>query len=914
MLNPLIGLSGAQAAPVPPLRFDPTPMPLTMRDATGRVWGHYGYSGQQGVFYQVGNSWQHESFPATDGAETISMQKRPNGKVVCFWNGKNLAVGEKIPRIGKAATKPALSDSDSTNGEQQDMGYVLSEHCGTTSRLLCSFRAQPYSVSFSVDNNNAWIIIENKEIYRVTEAGTIEHTYSITPDQEQRLGNAALYKEVYNNLSTIVDGQGHTWFWSNFWSEGANAYLLRGFLIWDGQKMARYATLPGWSAKGPFAVDTIAPKDATHVWMGVDEHGLYSVDCVTLQAQPVREPAPKAFKYLQYITPRGGNWYVVAGARWGNEATDAAINTGQLWRLHSGKWQLLIDGLDADTSWGWHLTRPLLETRAGLWVAGSGVGLWFISHDQLERASVTPTAGRQALKVVPIDWRRGFVLQSVEELDSEPDGSIVAVDYPGRETITNLQALLSLQPSPRVRAFQTVVGITQDKQRHLWAMLSLRARALNEWNGEQWLSHALPKTYKAESPSELALDKLGRVWLLPDSNLGQTAIFDPAKPAPVAWQIFASYNQALLAQRREVNGHYVVLAPPQFARVRSEFRIHPFMAPDYSRDGRICYRSYIKQVRYYDGKVWHKWSAQQIYPTSKDHVIDMPAPPFFDHSGALCVHLDGDTWQWHEGSGWQKHAYESDPRPEAKVPDPTSVEVPRELIKQINNESSKRIGDKTGTVWLLWRKQLYKIRGNLYAPQFAAGENHPFLTANYLPQVFVDGRGNRFFKTGDDPYNYAMLLHSMPPATRVQVKANAVDSFTLSFSSPTLGAKWFKWRLDKGQWSKPQTVSLVRLDALPGGRHEVQVAAIDRNLEVDPTPAVATLWVHIDPAQQVAHYITDLAATNYELREAAVRGLAKQPVRALTALQHALAKANDDTRWWIDAAIQQCQENLREGK
>ena len=826
----LLGLlSSAHCAPAPPVRYDPTPAPVTLRDATGRLWGHYNFGGAKGLFYQENGNWQRVAFPATESADMVMVAKRPNGKIVCLWSGAGF-MGKDTPRLGPPAAPPATPPRDAEIGTHYDVmntGYKLSEHYGDTSRLLGSFSAETYRLEFFVDDANVWIITDRKDIYRIGPTGAIEHVYSLAPNEEQRLDDPLDYKEEHNAFLSMVDGLGHTWFWTDMWDEGVNAYLLRGFLLWDGHKMTRHAALPGWPTKQPFVVSALAPRDATHVWMGVDEHGLYSVDCATLQARPIKEPAPKAFRYLQSITQRGDDCYLVAGARWGNDAGDAATNTGQLWRGRDGHWQRLVDGLDEDTSWGWSVDRPLLETSEGLWVAGSGSGLWLIPHAQLARAPSAAAPQGQAVAPVPIDWRRGFVLPTVTQLTQLPDGAIEAVGYGGREIITDPRALLALRPSCRIRAFQTDIGIIQDKSRHLWTVLSLPARALNEWNGVSWLSHALPKTYKINDLSELAMDKLGRVWLLPDGGSGQTAIFDPARSPAAAWQLWPNYNQALLAQRRATQGHYVALASPQFARVRSEAEVYPYVVPDYSRDGRICYRSYAKIVNLYDGKVWHKWSARQIARASKYRIVGTLDPPYFDRAGLLRVSVDGETWQWHPGRGWQKLGEANDPRPEANVPMPTSVDIPRTLTQQINNEWSERLGDKTGTVWLLWRKQLYKIRGNLYTPQFAAGENHPFLTAGSLSQVFVDGRGNRFFKIGDSPDNYVVLPHPAPVAAQVEVKPNAPDSFTLVFSSPAPAPKWFQWRLDRGRWSAPQAATTLRLDELPGGQHQVEVMAME---------------------------------------------------------------------------------------
>jgi hypothetical protein len=46
------------------------------------------------------------------------------------------------------------------------------------------------------------------------------------------------------------------------------------------------------------------------------------------------------------------------------------------------------------------------------------------------------------------------------------------------------------------------------------------------------------------------------------------------------------------------------------------------------------------------------------------------------------------------------------------------------------------------------------------------------------------------------------------------------------------------------------------------------------------------------------------------VRDAAVAALVRQTTLALPLLQSAREKAGPDQRWWIDAAIQQIEENL----
>jgi hypothetical protein len=97
---------------------------------------------------------------------------------------------------------------------------------------------------------------------------------------------------------------------------------------------------------------------------------------------------------------------------------------------------------------------------------------------------------------------------------------------------------------------------------------------------------------------------------------------------------------------------------------------------------------------------------------------------------------------------------------------------------------------------------------------------------------------------------------------------------------------------------------------LPGGKHCLEVSAMGRDLSPDDTPAVLKFTINIDPAKQIAGYVTDLSSADIAVRERAVAGLARQPERAREALEMARPNADETTQWWIDAALSEI-ENAR---
>ena len=59
--------------------------------------------------------------------------------------------------------------------------------------------------------------------------------------------------------------------------------------------------------------------------------------------------------------------------------------------------------------------------------------------------------------------------------------------------------------------------------------------------------------------------------------------------------------------------------------------------------------------------------------------------------------------------------------------------------------------------------------------------------------------------------------------------------------TPPVRRLMYSWRVDDGAWSSYTTEAGALLTASPAGMHRVDVRAIDRNWNVDPTPAVAAV-------------------------------------------------------------------------
>lgn len=106
-----------------------------------------------------------------------------------------------------------------------------------------------------------------------------------------------------------------------------------------------------------------------------------------------------------------------------------------------------------------------------------------------------------------------------------------------------------------------------------------------------------------------------------------------------------------------------------------------------------------------------------------------------------------------------------------------------------------------------------------------------------------------------------------------------------------------------------QCILKIAGNVLRGSAKEktIEARAIDERLNVSATPAQAAFDITIEPERQIAGYVAKLENGDSSERTRAITALQRQPAIALRALRTARETANDDQRWWIDAAIQEME-------
>lgn len=846
----LLGLLPVSALAASPLKVDRTNIAWAQQDSAGVVWGIAVY-GSPGLYRWEQDAWQRVAGEGLpQGGAPVALGRGPDGAVFCLWNNPPEA-------------------------------HALTRHQGDSTRQFAQFTGPlaDYPGLFVDPGGNLWITERGPHIYRVTPEGTAESAYTIPDDQFQAQNLPRNARPVYGPVVATADGRGRVWFWSESLFAHTNLGTIQGILIFDGEKFQHHPQLAG----DPNArISIIEPADAQHMWVAVAGDQLYAVDIDTLDAVPVTPPEPRAFQTVQDIFRVDDDTYLIAGMP--SQAVPDPTGGGRssvLWRLRNGGWKKAVTGLDADLRSFPRSRRYSVSTPDGLWLGTFGNGPWFI-----------PARGGEAKL---IDWHYGYPLNRSDRLFKLSDGRLlmIAPDQ-GSAAVKPAELWAAYQSSPEVETINPYRELAQDARGNVLGILAAGDNALSDWDGQKWIKYPLPYVIKPEQLWVTSPDSLGRIWLLSRSLETPVAIFDAQRGS---FETFPTYAEALQAQ-----------LPRQ-----KDFHLDTklFFVPSFTTDGRICFRDSQTRVRYFDGGRWRNWSTNEI---AASNMVVFEGPPFFDRAGNLAVQLQGKTWEFTEQKGWQAIAREPGLGTDQELRRPRPVTMPAGCAVE---HPDSIVQDRVGTYWLTWQGQLYRAIEGLCSPQFAPDENQPFVDSRKLRDAIIDAKGNAFLASEFAPNQMEyVVLKARPPLPRTTLRAS-VDSagtVTLRFSTSTKGASWFTWRRDGGPWTAPTKSAETTIDGLPRGKHRIEAAAIDERLQIDPTPAETDVDIHVDTEAQIKALIQKLADPDYAVREKAVAALVLQSDLALPLLQSAREKAAPDQRWWIDAAVQQIEENLSKHK
>ena len=831
-----------------PWRVDSTKVSEAVQDSAGQVWG-IAYYVNWGLFRWEVDSWKSVGvLGVPSAAGPFALVRGPDGAVYCVWN--------------------AGADT-----------HAVTWHKGTSSKLLARFTGHLADRPriFVDPSGNAWITEQGRHIFRVSPQGKAECVYTIANDQFVDDGRPTDNQSGFNAVFAAVDGRGRVWFWSDSLVGGTNWASLKGVLIFDGKNFEHYAHLAGVPDR-KFSI--VEPDDAEHMWLTVVGDQLYRVDINTLTATAAPGPDPESFHFVQRVFHAGQETYIVSGPAW----TPVAERSGNgrscaLWRLRDGEWKRAVNGLDARPGLAQDPLRPFLATDQGLWLGAYGSGPWFVPNGEGERAL--------------IDWHYDYPLDGSEGLFQLADGRLLMISAnEGSIAVKPAELLAAYQSPSGVQTLNPMRPFIQDARGHILGILSTGDNALSDWDGKTWTNHPLPGGFDPGHFWRFAEDSLERIWLLPDAFGKSVTIFDPRHET---LEIHPGYSQALQAQLLH----------------REDFRLDGDLStqPSFTKKGQICYRDEWDRIRYFDGQKWLRWTSKEI-DGSNEFVFDGPA--FFDRAGNVAVNIRRKTWEFTEAGGWRPTSFEPGLGTDREKQALRSPPAPPGC--GIGNPESV-VRDRLGMYWLTYRGQLYRAIPGLCLPLFSPREHQPFIDSRKVTKVFIDLQGSAFLESYfyfNPPIGEYVIVKARQPLPKTELHATTDPSgvVKLRFDARTEGSIWFTWRIDGGSWSTPTHKREATVEWLPNGKHRIEAAAIDARLQIDPTPAEAQVAIQVDPRDQISTLIDKLNDRDYSVRDAAVAALLRQPVLALPLLRTAREKARPDQCWWIDAAIQQIEEDL----
>jgi hypothetical protein len=756
-----------------------------------------------------------------------------------------------------------------------DETYVVTRHHGHESRLIARITGGCRTSGLLPDSQGgAWMLGHENRIRHVTRDGIVRTSYTVPPPQYYAYGRPHGSSDSYEPLYATEDGQQRLWVWTDYLAGYVNYACLHGVLIWDGHSWTHHPTLDGVPDK-PF--DVIVPKDADHLWVAVPYVGLYLVDTRTLHGTRVPAPEAGAFKGVERIFRDGEDWYVLD---WAN--TDSQARWVNAWRLRQGRWRKVVQGIDTGAEYEGQPRRAWIGTAQGVYLASFGGGVYWIPHGDGQAH--------------PIDWRSGFPLTSVSALYPLPQGRCLGVEESNAVTGSVVLPLVPrgvLSPASFLRTVPMNTDcsvLVPDNRGELWGLPSLdHGTAIGEWDGRRWLFHTAPPLIRHQTIDEIATDNRRRIWLWSRPLTGRVFLFDAASQR---WIVYPSFHAALLAQSASPN---LILTGGQGTVV-----------PRFRADGQCAsYQTPSGLVAAYDGRNWHRWTVPQI--TGGTSIPDLK-PPFFDRVGGLCVdsETDSHTWRWDQTLGWQKSEFV--PGPSESSPRLWNFDSLRDAVHGAPALDSAALDDQ-GNYWFVSDRRLYKTLFGRCALRLPGIAIQPFLDGRRLEQVLHDSVGGTWLGTNGGWSSEYVYLPPVPVAvTKIHLRRGQLGSIDLHFTTPGRDKWLYVWRLDGGAWDEPQALTDAHLSFLSNGPHRVEVLALNSRLDTPPTPARLTFVVDVDPAQQMAYLIAILEHGTDNAREVAVAALRNQPDFGLSALRAARVTADEDGRWWIDAAIQQADE------
>ena len=461
--------------------------------------------------------------------------------------------------------------------------------------------------------------------------------------------------------------------------------------------------------------------------------------------------------------------------------------------------------------------RRIYTSRADRLIAwaGSDGSIWFLDGDRLLRLQQG-----QAQRVDDRELLSGIILDQA----SEPDGTFWLATTQG---VLRHAPPLWRTPPEAAHLDVPVHAITEDARGRLWFACT---RWLGLLDGERWQFFSLPegeRTHYYQTDSLVVLPD-GKIVVRVE-NQAHLLIFDPQARQFTRIRHPEGKRFQMISPRRQ-GGAWVVTASPDNSAGWLEvevfdgrsFQPRHVLPVDPAFSSVRC----LLETEY--GEIWIGGAAGLgVIRASGVHVF-RPEEGYRASGTFSILPLGGGRLLL----GGREDLIEYDGR---------QWKTLREGLDRVRS----MIRARDGTIWLASGTGVHRMLPNAWV----TNDRQDGLPVDPAVEVFQDSRGriwvgtNRglsLFHPEADPWPPETVMaetdnpREVAPGAAARLVFKAVDKWHFTLPNRLL----FSYRLDGGQWTPFHPEPHATLRGLTAGPHSIEVRAMDRNGNVDPTPAV----------------------------------------------------------------------------
>jgi hypothetical protein len=686
----------------------------------------------------------------------------------------------------------------------------------------------------------------------------------------------------YLPVHAVQDKRGTIWLWSYAMKPMEWKWRLQGLSRFTDEDFASQI-LPGTKPDQPISV--VTPWLGNRLAVALAGVGLFDID-VAQHSMRIFDGVDDELKYIERIFSAHDDWHLITTPRPSDLEvsmsttfnsqlvlqTDRFYNpqkrSSALFRLHGTEMLPLTWKLDEEPAFGWP-ERPVIETKNGFWTCAKGGGLVWV-----------PTAADLPLQT--LDWRNGLTLR-------EPNGFAQSgrTEFIVLDRATGKTCLMPLEPavepkatSLRVEVLMTESLLLEDGKGRIWGRMA--DRSMQRWENGRWTTVEVPAEVKGMGGHVFVADEHGQGWLIPIGE-GSAAVCDFATGE---WFTFATIETALVARMKPAS--------------RLRLRDFPSLVP-ISAAGDPLRIGFLRQsgtLHYFDGKEWQNWKLADIAgPDAR--ITSVPA---FDSDGRFALAIGASNWRLMPGGKWESAGHKADEA--ERVYHSEEVRPPPDCpVKNIISTAY----DRHGVCWLSdAQRRLWKSLPGCAVPVLQANEPNPLPQGAIIYEAHTDNTGNAFLRlqSGWDGGKYLAVRSRLPlPVTAATPQEVVADTARVEFGE----SAWHRWRIDAGEWAHATEEREHTFTGLPPGSHVIEIMAFSGDLTPASTSVKLSIVIQAAEVTELTSQIRQFGGDDLDANEVAARRLRSQGRAILPYIKKSREQADERTRWWLDAVIQQLE-------